>query len=186
MNALYPKRQRGVALIVVLILLLVVTLLGLASMRGTLLEERMSGNLYDRSLSFQAAERALREGEALVRTGATDLGQDCSESTTACVIPDAVSGDFSSCTTCSTFWTSATVADSGDLAAGRPQYYIQRMAQTTTNQELGQSSSAASTNEGAPSGTTVQANYRIFARSQDPSTTTDRAVVVLQSNVVRK
>ena len=63
MNARNSKRQRGVALVVVLILLLIVTLLGLASMRGALLEERMSGNLYDRSLSFQAAERALREAQ---------------------------------------------------------------------------------------------------------------------------
>lgn len=58
--------QAGVALIVVLILLLVMTLLGLASLRGTLLEERMSANLYDRSLAFQAAESALREAEALL------------------------------------------------------------------------------------------------------------------------
>lgn len=61
-----PRAQRGVALVVVLILLLVTTLLGLASLRGTLLEERMSANLYDRGLAFQAAEAALRQGESLV------------------------------------------------------------------------------------------------------------------------
>lgn len=58
-----PRQQRGVALVVVLVLLLIMTLLGLASLRGTLLEERMSGNLFDRSLGFQAAEAALRQGE---------------------------------------------------------------------------------------------------------------------------
>ena len=62
------RRQSGVALIVVLILLMVMTLLGLASLRGTLMEERMSANLFDRSLAFQAAGSALREGEA--RAGA--------------------------------------------------------------------------------------------------------------------
>lgn len=69
-----PSRghQGGAALVVVLILLLVVTLLGLASLRGTLLEERMSANLYDRSLAFQAAESALREGELAV-TGLAPL-----------------------------------------------------------------------------------------------------------------
>ena len=55
--------QRGVALAVVLILLVVMMLLGLAAMRGTLMEERMTSNQYDRSLAFQAAEAALREGE---------------------------------------------------------------------------------------------------------------------------
>jgi len=58
-----PHRQRGVALLVVLMLLLVMTLLGLASLRGSIMEERMSANLFDRSLMFQAAEAALREGE---------------------------------------------------------------------------------------------------------------------------
>ena len=57
------RRQSGVALIVVLILLMVMTLLGLASLRGTLMEERMSANLFDRSLAFQAAESALREAD---------------------------------------------------------------------------------------------------------------------------
>ena len=58
-----PCQERGAALIVVLILLLVMTLLGLASLRGTLMEERMSANMYDRSIGFQAAEAALREAE---------------------------------------------------------------------------------------------------------------------------
>ncbi|WP_031327456.1 PilX N-terminal domain-containing pilus assembly protein, partial [Xanthomonas phaseoli] len=60
-----PLRQKGVSLVVVLILLLIMTLLGLAVLRSTVLEERMSANLVDRNLSFQAAEAALREGEAL-------------------------------------------------------------------------------------------------------------------------
>jgi type IV pilus assembly protein PilX len=60
------RRQRGATLVVVLILLLLMTLLGLASLRSTVLEERMTSNLLDRSLSFQVAEAGLREAEALV------------------------------------------------------------------------------------------------------------------------
>ena len=56
-------RQRGAALVTVIVLLLVMTLLGLVSVRATVLEERMSAGMYDRSLAFQAAEAALREGE---------------------------------------------------------------------------------------------------------------------------
>ena len=58
--------QRGVSLVVVLILLLIMTLLGLAVLRSTLLEERMSANLYDRSLGFQSAEAVLREAESVM------------------------------------------------------------------------------------------------------------------------
>lgn len=59
-----PRRQRGVALAIVLILLVVVTLLTLSAMRGAVLQQRMTASVTDRSLAFQAAEAALREGEA--------------------------------------------------------------------------------------------------------------------------
>lgn len=58
------KKQHGVSLSIVLILLLIMTLLGLASMRGALMQEKMSANQFDRSLGFQAAEAALRTAEA--------------------------------------------------------------------------------------------------------------------------
>jgi type IV pilus assembly protein PilX len=66
-RSLHPApihRQGGATLVVVLILLLVMTLLGLASLRSTILEERMTSNLLDRSLGFQVAEGGLREAEA--------------------------------------------------------------------------------------------------------------------------
>ena len=52
--------QRGVALVVAMVLLLVATLIGLAASRGTVLQERMSSNSFDRSLAFQRSESALR------------------------------------------------------------------------------------------------------------------------------
>lgn len=64
-------RQRGNTLLVVLVLLLVMTLLALASLRIGNLEERMTANLFDRGLAFQATEAALREGEALARSSST-------------------------------------------------------------------------------------------------------------------
>jgi len=60
------RKQRGAVLVVALIFLVVMTMLILASIRGTVMQERMASNLYDRSLAFQAAEAALREGERFV------------------------------------------------------------------------------------------------------------------------
>ena len=57
--------ERGVVLLVALVMLLLVTVLGLASVRMLTMEERMAANSFDRNLAFQAAETALREGEAL-------------------------------------------------------------------------------------------------------------------------
>lgn len=58
------RRQRGGALAIALILLLVMTLLGVQSMRSNIQQERMAANQQDRDLAFQAAEAALRVGEA--------------------------------------------------------------------------------------------------------------------------
>ena len=55
--------QRGMALIISLLLLIAITVIALASSRGTGQQERMSANLYDRELAFQAAESAIRFAE---------------------------------------------------------------------------------------------------------------------------
>src|SRR5690606_41967652 len=57
------RHQRGAVLIVLLMLLLAMTVLGMLSLRGALMEERMGAGRYDRSVAFQAAEAALREAE---------------------------------------------------------------------------------------------------------------------------
>ena len=63
-------RQQGVALITGLIFLVVLTLIAITAARMAGLEERMSGNLRDRSLAVQAAETALRDAERDIRGGA--------------------------------------------------------------------------------------------------------------------
>lgn len=58
------KQQKGAVLVVSLIMLLIMTLIGLSSMRTTILEEKMAGNYRDRNIAFQAAEAALLDAEA--------------------------------------------------------------------------------------------------------------------------
>jgi type IV pilus assembly protein PilX len=50
-------------MIVSLVLLVIVTLLALGSLRGVVLQSRMSGTTTDRSMAFEAAEAALRDAE---------------------------------------------------------------------------------------------------------------------------
>lgn len=57
------RRQQGVSLVIVLILLVVMSVLGLAVLRSSGMQERMTANLRDRSLAMQAAETALREAQ---------------------------------------------------------------------------------------------------------------------------
>jgi len=62
-----PHRQRGMALPVVMIFLIILLVLATAGMDDTAMQERMAGNLRDREAAFQAAEAALREGEEWLR-----------------------------------------------------------------------------------------------------------------------
>lgn len=62
--------QRGATLLVGLIMLLLMTVIGLAAMRGSSMQELMAGNMRDRNLAFQAAEGGLRAAEEVLN-GAT-------------------------------------------------------------------------------------------------------------------
>ena len=60
MNHLTANKQSGAVLVVSLIFLLVLTVIGVAAMQNTSLEEKMAGNVKDRNLAFQNAESARR------------------------------------------------------------------------------------------------------------------------------
>lgn len=62
-----PYGQKGAVLILGLIMLLLMSIVGMAAIRGSGLQETMAGNMRERNLAFQSAESALRIGEALVQ-----------------------------------------------------------------------------------------------------------------------
>lgn len=165
------RRERGAALIVVLILLLVMTLLGLASLRGTLMEERMSANMYDRSLGFQAAEAALREAETRLLQPGTfaafpTAADSCSSGLCSTPVPAedkperADDPNFNG-------WTAATQVSS---IAGTPEYFVEYMDEAPgwalCDREIPRHPSC------------MRPRYRITARS----TADGRATVILQAS----
>jgi type IV pilus assembly protein PilX len=60
----FVNKQQGAVLIVGLIIMLLLTIIGLAAVRSSGMQELMAGNMRDRNLAFQAAEAGLREAEA--------------------------------------------------------------------------------------------------------------------------
>lgn len=175
------RQQSGASLLVVLILLLVMTLLGLAAMRGVLLEERMSANLLDRSQNFQAAEAALREAENLV-AGGTEWGVDppaagsgCN--TGMCASPVATAADRA---TDDAFvgWRPAALNVNNGLAgaqAVQPQFFVEHAGWVETWFECNE---AGSKYRGTA--LCIRPIYKVTARSE----ANGRASVVLQSNFV--
>lgn len=130
-NMAATNRQSGVALIVVLILLLVVTLLGLASMRGTLLQERMAGASYARSVAFNAAEVALLQGESVAANKPAVPGAGCVAG--VCAIPKP--GD-PPVWEASGFWNGSlprvVALDAGKYHGATAKYIVQYMGESAT------------------------------------------------------
>lgn len=55
--------ETGSVLIVSLVMLLLLSLIGLAGMQTTIMQDRMAGNMRDKDMAFEATEAALREAE---------------------------------------------------------------------------------------------------------------------------
>lgn len=68
------NRQHGAALVISLIILLVMTLIGVSSLQTTTFEEKMTGNIRDKAMAFEAGEAALREAETFIEDNIETLG----------------------------------------------------------------------------------------------------------------
>lgn len=81
------SRESGSVLLVSLVMLLLISLIAVGGIQGTILQERMTTNMRDRGLAFQAAEAAMRDAERYLReqgpgisisnaNGVYDVGND--------------------------------------------------------------------------------------------------------------
>tara|TARA_R110001592_G_scaffold263050_1_gene528395 strand:- start:1869 stop:2423 length:555 start_codon:yes stop_codon:yes gene_type:complete len=176
---LSPSRQSGAALLVALIMLLVSTMIGVASIRGTTMNEKMSSNMYDRSLSTQGAEAALLAGEAALLANPA-IAIDCTAVDAEC--PPTPTTTFTSTTT---GWTTVgndfKVNDA--LLGSAPQFYVERMGDVGGTDELGVGNSANCSNYGGcDEAPPTAASFRITGRSGTPAAN-GRSVVALQITV---
>ena len=175
------RHQRGVALVVALLLLLVITIVGLAAVRSTTMQQKMTSNFQDRQIAFQAAEAALREGEVAVQAAvansafyncAYDSGNNCL--TNPFVDPNVSQG-----------WVVSVPKsdfDAGSLAADQPEYVIQYLGKGYVDSPVKVLSGGSQSNcDGEyPLPSSCPDFFRITARS-GPANAGDRATVTLQS-----
>lgn len=201
MNARIHRRltrqaaQRGAALIVALILLIVITLVGLAAIATTLLQNKMSANQYDRQIAFQSAEAALRVAAATLQSNPSLNIRDCSQSGSSAPVctgnpfNDActVNASLTGCMPAADIYAvpktdtsgSGTGFNPGSIASGQPQYVIEYMG-TQTQAYGAQSANCQQANSKLTCGSTNFKMYRVTARSGNPAANGNRAVVTLQ------
>lgn len=163
------SNQRGAVLIVALVMLLLLTIIGLAGMQDSNLQESMAGNMRDRNIAFQVAEAGLRAGENELRKATI---------TAPVAAPVARPGDpcfWWSCGSGTVFNWAASPAVTAPLNYGvpNPQYVI----------ELLPALPAATIGNSAKFGEdTLSRVYRVTSRAGGG---TGDSVVVLQSTFKR-
>ena len=128
------KYQKGVVMLISLIVLIAVTLLGIFAMKSIGLNEGVAGNTMDKQRSMQAAESTLRFGENWIKQGNYGSRSNCTET-------QPINGNLvSNVRVCNTPmaslalpWTGAmtytpldvTVSSNGGLAAADPTSGLQ-------------------------------------------------------------
>lgn len=182
------RRQRGVALVVALILLVVITLVGLAAIGTTILQNKASANQYDRQIAFQSAEAALRVATALIPTNPGIIARNCQTGGTICQAnPFADSGlpaGSIHTVTANSGGGSATTFTASPAAAMQPQYVVESLGSwVNPTNNVGFGNTANSRNYGVQGAANSAIYYRITARSCDPASAScaSRAVVTLQA-----
>ena len=63
----FYRQQTGMVLLISLVFLLVLSLIGLASMQGAMSQQKIASGIWHRNQSFQSAESGLRLGESDIR-----------------------------------------------------------------------------------------------------------------------
>ncbi len=193
----HREQQRGIALIVVLIMVLLVTMLGIAGVRTLVMQERMSANSLDRTLAMQSAERVLRNAEAIAQAQAASSpvnpGFPTRVPATTCASPSV--SDGSPCNAaglcaqpspgCLDRWldtgvTWKTVSSQAPASAASAAYDTDATLSAGLNQQylieyLG-NNFACTASKSAAFNCKL---YRITVRTLTPNT--DRALVMLQS-----
>jgi len=138
------QRQRGAVLVFCLVFLAVLTMMGVSGMESTILEERMSANMRDQNLAFQAAESALKSAEAWL-AAQTTLPVTSGNGATRVWIQDSMDPaasdgrywwDHEDITP--DWWTNNGVALAGvDDVSAQPRYIIEEYFTVDSGQSIG-------------------------------------------------
>lgn len=153
--------QRGATLIVAMILLLLITMIGVAGMQTTNMQERMAGAMMDRNQAFQSAESALRAAELYLSDTKSPAYTKMNSSAKPGTLGFWESFDWD---------TKSTTLDDEkyDVLAAEPAYVIEKISTKAAGSSV-QYKDAPSTNV---------ITYRVTAKATGLSSNTE---VILQS-----
>lgn len=180
--------ERGSALMISLLMMLLVALLGVSMMRSIGVETRMVGSTGEKQHAFQAAETALQYGEWwLGQIDNASIGVACSTAVTAVNSPIVCSNTQTQAALTTVPWTgfgapysapsingssplsSANLSSTGGLGtyAGLPQIYIAYLGTTGSNQAKLYQVTAVGYGGNANAVAVVQSTYEVSSAVKD-------------------
>ncbi len=179
------SRQRGVALVIALLLLVVITLVGFSAVRGTIVQQKLASNMYDREVAFQNAEAAMRAATDLIATDPGKIARNCQAGGVVCLANPFDDANLPSGSIYSVQpGTTAGKYVAGANAPGQPQFVIENLGNwADSSTSTGYNQTANAHNYGAQGVSSTSVFYRITARSSDPASadSSNRAIVTLQA-----
>lgn len=128
------KQQKGMALVIALIFLVLLTIIGVAALGNNSMQGRMTYGASERNEAFQAADSAVLSGENWIASQTAQPVGTCTSTSSSCVPPaiwarDGVTTPPIGITqlTSDTFWTGNGQSFSYTIpsTAAQPQYIIE-------------------------------------------------------------
>lgn len=165
--AITATRQRGAAMAISLIMLLLLTIIGLTATQTTTMQERMAGNARERDMAFQYAEAALRQGEIYLTE--VSVGPFLSSTNSDGLYFEKPAGQTDWWDLNTTWASDGSGAETGSV--GNAQFIVEELSSVAT--------SGGSLEAGVPG---ISKFFRVTARGVGDAGT---AVVLLQSTFKR-
>ncbi|MEL6869109.1 MAG: PilX N-terminal domain-containing pilus assembly protein [Pseudomonadota bacterium] len=170
------RQQRGVVMVIALIALLLMSLVSTNAMRTSTMQEKISGNLRDQDIAFQAAEAALHDAERYLN-GITTLAEF--DNTTGLYRTGDAPDVYGAWPVTARLFTGGAFGALADTRSA-PQYIIEIRG---TVDESANASLNLSGGYGVSSGAGDVYIFKIHARGTG---LTDNSQVVLRTNFARR
>src|SRR3546814_17209056 len=120
-------------------LLVVITLIGLAAVRTTTMQQRMTANFYDREIAFQSAEAALQAGAQTLTNGTAVIARLCGPGGSVCKADPFSDSNFTGDSSLVAKIQTVSIAEFeiNDNAAAQPHYVIENKIGRASCRERG-------------------------------------------------
>lgn len=164
------KKQHGATLPITLIILLLITIIGIAALQSSLFEEKMSASSRDRERSFEAAETSMSDGQSWLfsLTQFPNSSTNCSSVPCVLTYNPSIYPEFQS----PSWWATNGTTVSTTATASLPKYVVEYQRFVSDDKTIGYNY--------------VTQGSHFFRITSQGAGITDKAKTILQGSLKRR